>query len=117
MNNNINWMLISLISSTLDQLIEQSHWDLDDYEFSILLKSFYEGFVNYQKSTKEEDQKMSLHEKVTAHTSDIKHIVNVVENARINCWGEDHTCNLLTRRELKIIYNTLLEDDSWKTND
>lgn len=117
MNNKINWMLISLICSVIEQLITHCNWDLDDYEYSVLLKSFYEGFIDYQKSTKEEDQKMSLHEKVTAHTSDIKHIVNVMENAKINCWGEDHTCNLITRRETNIIYNTLLEDDSWKTND
>lgn len=82
MSEKINWLLISGISCSLNQLETEENWDLDVGEISELLESFYNSLKDGLPKTKDK-------------------WINIFDTAAIACWGVDNTCDAWRDSELK----------------
>lgn len=91
--NNIDWGLIHLIQDTLDMLQEDCDWDLDSFETIKLTKSLYNSChaINRFYSPN------YFNENVVWADEQIK---NVLEQARLDCWGVNHTCDKPSQKEV-----------------
>ena len=84
MENNINWVLVSCISSALNGFQESYHWDLSVGENSCLFEVFYEelqkGIPRSKKKVKE-----------------------IFYKAYEKTWGFDHECHEPSNDEMKFL--------------